>query len=401
MPRARFNPPERVEHLSILDEYGHVDAALDPRLPASELMRLYRHLILARRWDERMVLLNRQGRIGNYPPFRGQEAASIGPAYVLDPRDWLIPSFRELSALVWHGWPMEKLILGWWGGHEYGASPPEGVNALPLCGPVAGQCLHAAGLAWGCKLRGDGSVVVCFVGDGGTSEGDFYESLNIAGVFRLPLIMVVQNNQWAISMPRSRQTASATLAQKALAFGFDGLQTDGNDILSMVVATREAVDAARAGTGPTLIEALTYRMGPHSTSDDPRKYRDEAEVKMWQRRDPILRFEMYLSDRGLLNDDVKSRVTAEADERIAEAIARADAYQANPLEPFDHCFATRSADLERQRAELEAFLAATGRLPAAPPPPPAPSTPRQVDLSVIHARTFPPRPKQVPVAASR
>ena len=202
-------------------------------------------------------------------------------------------------------------------------------------------------------------------------------------------------------MPRSRQTASATLAQQALAFGFDGLQTDANDILSMVVATREAVDAARAGTGPTLIEALTYRMGPHSTSDDPRKYRDEAEVKMWQRRDPILRFEMYLSDRGLLNDDVKSRVTAEADERIAEAIARADAYQANPLEPFDHCFATRSADLERQRAELEAFLAATGRLPAAPPPPPAPSTPRQVDLSVIHARTFPPRPKQVPVAASR
>lgn len=381
MPRARITLPEQVEYLSILDEHARLDAALDPRLSPHELQTLYRAMVLSRRFDERMIMLSRQGRIGNYPPFRGQEAASLGPAFAMQPEDWLAPSFRELPALLYRGWPMYRLMLGWWGGHEHGAQPPVGVNILPLCGPVAGQCLHAAGIAWGCKLKGRG-VVVCFIGDGGTSEGDFHEAMNVAGAFRLPLVMVVQNNRWAISTPLARQTASATLVQKAVAYGFGGIQADGNDLLAMVSASREALDHARAGRGPMLIEALTYRLGPHSTSDNPKKYRNQEEVDLWEKREPLLRFRAFLESKGVVADATHALIQAEVDAEINEAVEAAERYQADPCEPFDHCFADRPDHLERQLAEFRRYLAAMGTPTVEPETRPAPAPVRREALEV-------------------
>lgn len=354
VPRSRITPLPSLERLAILHESGVIDDALDPHFSHDELRDLFRALLLGRIWDERMITLSRQGRIATYPPTRGQEAASIGPAFAMDPGDWLVPSFREMPALLMRGWPMKKLILGWWGGHEYGASPPDNVNILPICGPVATQLLHAAGVAWGLKLSGSNDAVVAFVGDGGTSEGDFHETMNIAGVFRLPLVTVVQNNQWAISLRRDMQTASETIAQKALAYGFGGVQVDGNDALAMVVATREALQRARNGGGPTLIEAVTYRLGEHSTSDNSMKYRAREEIDAWAARDPLLRMAAFLRERGIMTDAMHAQWEAEIHEKITAAVADAESYEPNPAEPFEHCFATMPPDLIAQRS---AFLA--------------------------------------------
>lgn len=364
MPRQRIPIPDHVEHLSIVDLDGRADPELEPRIDDAELMRYYRALLRSRRLDERMILLSRQGRIGNYPPFRGQEAASLGPALAMSDDDWLVPAFRELPALLQRGWPMDKLILGWWGGHEYGASPPKGVRALPLASPVASQCPHAAGLAMGCKLRKTRDVVVCFLGDGGTSEGDFHEAMNFAGVYRLPLVMVVHNNQWAISTPFSRQTASPTIAQKAIAYGVAGLMVDGNDLLAMVVAAREAIDRARCDGGATLIEALTYRVGPHSTSDDPKRYRVQADVDAWLPRDPLIRFRRYLEARGLIDDALDAMIDEEIAGEIAKAVQRALAFEPDPAEPFFHCLGEVTPDLWRQFSEFQRHL----RAPGAPAP---------------------------------
>lgn len=314
-----------------------------------------------------MIVLSRQGRIGVYPPTTGQEAASIGPAHAMRSDDWLVPSFREMPAMLYRGWPMEKLILGWWGGHEHGAVPPEGLNFLPLCGPVATQCQYAAGIAMGEKLRQSGRVVVCFVGDGGTSEGDFHESMNIAAVFRLPLVMIVQNNQWAISMPRARQTASRTIAQKAIAYGMDGLVVDGNDILAMVTASREAIEKARTNNEPTLIEALTYRLGQHSTADHAEKYRCNSEVEPWLDRDPLPRFEKYLRSCSLLDDAKAAALESGVNEEILAGIAAAERYKPDITAPFQHCFAELPASLRSQLAEFKAYLAeAQGPQPEEP-----------------------------------
>ncbi len=315
-----------------------------------------------------MEILVRQGKIGVYPPFRGQEAASLGPAYVMNSCDWLVPSFREMPAMLYLGWPMVRLFLGWWGGHEIGAQPPVGINILPLCGPVATQCPSAAGIAMGLQLRGDPGVVICFVGDGGTSEGDFHETMNVAGVFRLPLIMIVQNNQWAISTPRSRQTASQTFAQKALAYGFDGLQIDGNDILAMISGTREAVTKARNGGGATLIEAVTYRLGPHSTADNPRKYRTAEEEQEWELRDPLTRFTRYLDARGILNADVLGRMETEIHDEIVAAATEAEEYQSDVRDPFRYCFSEMPDHLLAQGREFDAYLASIDHPQAARPP---------------------------------
>ena len=368
MPRSLIQLREPLEFLSILDEAGAADPALDPNLHPHDLQNIYRWMLRGRRFDDRMVLLSRQGRIGNYPPNSGQEAASLGPAVAINRDDWIAPSFRELPALMHHGWPMHRLILGWWGGHEIGAQPPEGVYALPLCGPVAGQCLHAAGIAWGLKQNGSDRLAVCFIGDGGTSEGDFHEALNVAGVFRLPLVMIIQNNHWALSMPRSRQTASETLAQKAIAYGIPGMQVDGNDILAMIVATREAAKRARSGGGATLIEALTYRIGPHSTSDEPRRYRDSAEVEEWKSREPLLRFRKYLESRRILTEASHQLIETQIAEEIAAEVAIAEAYRPDPAEPFAHCFADVPAHLQSQLDEFHRGSRPIEQVPAAREP---------------------------------
>ena len=350
-PRTTF----QVEYLSILDSDGNLDTALEPKLADTDLRSLYRAMLLARRLDERMVRLQRQGRIGTFAPTKGQEAAQMGSVFTLRPTDWMVPSFRETAAMIWRGWPIEKLLL-FFAGYLEGGQPAPEQRDLPITIPVATQLPHAVGLAYAAQYRGDDVVVMAYFGDGATSEGDFHEALNFAGVWHVPVVFVCQNNQWAISVPLKKQTHSRTIAQKALAYGCPGIQVDGNDVLAVYAAAREAVERARAGDGPTLIECVTYRLGVHTTADDPTKYRSEAEVAMWEQKDPLTRFRAYLEKRNLLEDGLEQRV----DDEIAEAIRGFEATPpADPLTMFDHVYGELPQDLEAQRDALAASDPAT------------------------------------------
>src|SRR5919197_1205836 len=276
MPRTPLEPRFTVEYLSILYAEGNLDSAVDPGLPAAELKRLYRAMLLARRLDERMVRLQRQGRIGTFAPIKGQEASQLASVAVLRPTDWMVPSFRETASMLWRGWPIEKLLM-FFAGYLEGGQPAPDQRDLPITIPVATQLPHAVGLAYAAQYRGDDVVVMVYFGDGATSEGDFHEACNFAGVWHVPMVFVCQNNQWAISVPLKKQTHSQTIAQKALAYGFPGLRVDGNDVLAVYAAAKEAVDRAREGGGPTLIECVTYRLGVDTTPDDPTKYRPAEE----------------------------------------------------------------------------------------------------------------------------
>ena len=350
MPRIALEPRFQVEYLSILDSDGNLDTALEPKLADTELKSLYRSMLLARRLDERMVRLQRQGRIGTFAPIKGQEASQMGSAFTLRPSDWMVPSFRETGAMIWRGWPIEKLLL-FFAGHLEGGQPAPNQHDLPITIPVATQLPHAVGLAYAAQYRGDDAVVMVYFGDGATSEGDFHEALNFAGVWHVPVVFVCQNNQWAISVPLKKQTHSRTIAQKALAYGLPGIQVDGNDVLAVYAAAREAVDRARAGDGPTLIECVTYRLGMHTTADDPTKYRSDAEVAMWEQKDPLTRFKAYLEKRNLLEEGLEPQV----EEEIAAAIRRFEATPPpDPLTLFDHVYAELPPHLAAQRDELAA-----------------------------------------------
>jgi pyruvate dehydrogenase E1 component alpha subunit len=356
MPRTVLEPTIAIEHLSILDADGAVDAALEPEIAPDELRRIHRAMLLGRRLDERMVRLQRQGRIGTFAPIKGQEAAQIGSAATLRPTDWMVPSFRETAAMVWRGWPIEKMLL-FFAGYLEGGQPAPEQRDLPITIPVGTQLPHAVGLAYAAQYRGDDVAVMAYFGDGATSEGDFHEAMNFAGVWHVPVVFICQNNQWAISVPLKKQTHSRTLAQKALAYGFPGLQVDGNDVLAVYAASREAVERARRGDGPTLIECVTYRLGVHTTADDPSKYRSDEEVKAWERKDPLARFRTYLEKRNLLAESVEQEIDAE----ITEAVRRFEAAPApDPLTMFDHVYQERPPDLDAQREELRARLADGG-----------------------------------------
>ncbi len=353
MPRKRITIKPTVEYLSILSESGDLDGALDPKLDADRCLYLHRLMVLTRRLDERCINLQRQGRIGTYGPSRGEEAAHCASAIVLEPEDWLVPAFRQPGALIHRGWPEEHAML-FWGGYEEGCRTPDGVNDLPLNVPIASQVPHAMGIAWGMHLRNDPHGVIVYLGDGATSEGDFHEAMNFAGVYKLPLVVFVQNNHWAISLPLSAQTASETIAQKALAYGFNGIQVDGNDALAVYVATKEAFERARSGGGPTLIEAVTYRMGVHTTADDPTKYRSDDEVKVWEKRDPIVRFEKYLRGRKLLDDKLVKEIEDDVQEKVKAAVERYEGYRdrIDPLDCFKYMYDELPAELVAQREEF-------------------------------------------------
>jgi len=373
MPRTVLEPRFHLEHLSILDSEGHLDTALEPKLSPEELKSLYRAMVLGRRLDERMVRLQRQGRIGTFAPIKGQEASQMGSAFALRPTDWMVPSFREAAAMVWRGWPIEKLLL-FFAGYVEGGQPAPDQRDLPITIPVATQLPHAVGLAYAAQYRGDDVVVMVFFGDGATSEGDFHEALNFAGVWQVPVVFVCQNNQWAISVPLKKQTHSKTIAQKALAYGVPGIQVDGNDILAVYAAAREAVDRARGGDGPTLIECVTYRLGMHTTADDPTKYRSEEEVKMWEQKDPLTRFTAYLRERNLLEEGLEQKV----DDEISEAVRRFEATPpADPRTVFDHVYAEMPPHLRAQREELARRLEEAG---APPPPEPTAAPPRATPM---------------------
>src|SRR5712692_6736709 len=369
MPRITLEPRFQVEYLSILDSDGNLDTALEPKLAGEDLRALYRAMVLGRRLDERMVRLQRQGRIGTFAPIKGQEASQMGSAFTLRRVDWMVPSFRETAAMIWRGWPIEKLLL-FFAGQLEGGQPALDQHDLPITIPVATQLPHAVGLAYAAQYRGDDVVVMAYFGDGATSEGDFHEALNFAGVWHVPVVFVCQNNQWAISVPLKKQTHSRTIAQKALAYGLPGIQVDGNDVLAVYAAAREAVDRARAGDGPTLIECVTYRLGVHTTADDPTKYRSDEEVAMWEKKDPLTRFRAYLEKRNLLETNLEQRI----DEEIAEAVRRFEATPPpDPLTVFDHVYAEMPAHLRAQRDEMATRL--RGDDGPTSPDEPAPSPP--------------------------
>ena len=371
MPRIALEPRFQVEYLSILDSDGNLDTALEPKLADTDLRSLYRSMLLGRRLDERMVRLQRQGRIGTFAPTKGQEAAQVGSIYTLRPTDWMVPSFRETAAMVWRGWPIEKLLL-FFSGHLEGGQPAPDQHDLPITIPVATQLPHAVGLAYAAQYRGDDVVVMAYFGDGATSEGDFHEAMNFAGVWHVPVVFVCQNNQWAISVPLKKQTHSRTIAQKALAYGLPGIQVDGNDVLAVYAATREAVERARAGDGPTLIECVTYRLGVHTTADDPTKYRSDLEVAMWEQKDPLTRFRAYLEKRNLLEEGLEQRV----DDEIAEAVRRFEATPpADPVVMFDHAYAELPPDVQAQRDAMAASEPATPAHPDASPEATPPTQP--------------------------
>jgi pyruvate dehydrogenase E1 component alpha subunit len=338
-----------VRRLSVLNEKGEADQALMPQFSDAELWRIYESMVLARTFDERAVALQREGRLGTYPPMIGQEAAQVGSAFAFSSEDWIFPSFRELGVHLTLGYPIPQLFQ-YWTGDERAQKAPEEFNIFPFCVAVGSQISHAVGAALAARYRRDPAAVIVYFGDGATSKGDFHEAMNMAGVFRLPIVFICQNNQWAISVPLKNQTASASLAQKAIAYGFEGVQVDGNDVFAVYRATRKALDQAKSGAGPTFIECLTYRMADHTTADDAGRYRSPEEVALWRSRDPILRLERFLASRGLWSAERGSEVKARATGIIDAAVQEMEAIAPpSATDLFDDTLATLTPRQAEQR----------------------------------------------------
>jgi pyruvate dehydrogenase E1 component alpha subunit len=362
MPRKKITISEKVEYLSILNEKGQLDQKLEPDIGEDVLLKLHRTMLLARKFDERMLNLQRQGRIGTFAPIKGQEAAQLGTIALLRPSDWMVPAFRETAAELWRGRSLESIII-YNNGYNEGIDIPAVRNDMPISVPVGSQIIHAVGLGWAAKYRKKDDVAMTFFGDGATSQGDFHEGLNFAAVFQAPVIFVCQNNHWAISVPLSKQTRSKTLAQKALAYGLPGIQVDGNDILAVYAAAQEAVQRARTGGGPTLIECVTYRLTMHTTADDPTRYRSDEEVEKWSKRDPLPRFQKYLLDKGRLSEEKLIEVESEIMEEIQAAVDGAEKKMealGDPIDMFDHAYAEMPPYLKEQKADLVRTLSEGG-----------------------------------------
>ncbi|MGH8957164.1 MAG: pyruvate dehydrogenase (acetyl-transferring) E1 component subunit alpha [Acidimicrobiia bacterium] len=320
-------------------------------LEVEMVRRLYRAMVFARTYDRKGTALQKQGRLATYAPFEGQEAAQVGSAAALHPDDWMAATYRDGAAMWMQGYPLELLFAGRTG-DERGGSPPEHVPVLPPSITVGGHMVHAVGLAWAAKLKGESRIAITYFGDGATSEGDFHEAMNFAAVFSLPCVFFCQNNGWAISLPREEQTRSETIAQKAIAYGMPGVQIDGNDLLGVYHATREAVDRARRGGGPTLIEGVTYRLGPHTTSDDPGRYREAGLTDEWRRRDPLERVRLFLSERNEWSEQWQQQIESEAGSEVDLAIERAEGMTPfGPGEIFDAMFESLPPHLMAQRVE--------------------------------------------------
>jgi pyruvate dehydrogenase E1 component alpha subunit len=352
--------PLKGEMVGILAPDGSCNEALRPALDDQQVRRMYRQMLLLRIYDRKAVSLQRQGRFGTYAQMEGQEASLVASTYALQPQDWITTSYRETGAMWLHGVPLKQLSL-YWMGNEFGSHMPEGVRVLPISIPVGSHPLHAVGLAYAGKYRQDDSVAIAYFGDGATSEGDVHEAMNLAGVYSVPCIFFCQNNQYAISVPRHEQTVSSTIAQKALAYGFPGVLVDGNDIFAVCAVTQEAVERARCGQGPTLIEAYTYRMGAHTTADDPTKYRDDAEVEEWRPRDPLLRVQKYLHHCGQWSEDWEQQLIEECTAEVEQAMEEAAAVTPPPPQDmFRYMYADMTPALIEQEAALLASLQRKG-----------------------------------------
>ena len=313
------------ETFQLLNENGEVlNDSLLPELSNKELQTLMERMVYTRTVDQRCISLSRQGRLGFYAPVSGQEASMIGTQFVLEKEDWILPGYRDLPQIMFHGVPLSQLFL-WSRGHYKGGQTPEGVNVTPPQIIIGAQIVQAAGVGLGLKKRKKKNVVITYTGDGGSSQGDFYEGINFAGVFNAQTIFVVQNNQFAISTPFEKQTAAKSIAHKSVAAGIKGVRVDGMDILATYVVTKEARERAINENGPTLIETLTYRYGPHSTSgDDPSLYRNPEVEEEWAKKDPLIRFRLFLERQGLWTEENELKVIEKAKEDVKEAIKQAD-----------------------------------------------------------------------------
>ncbi len=337
----------KVEYLQILDEKGKCDEKLMPKLSKDQIKKLYETMVLVRTFDDKAFSMQRQGRIGTYVQFKGQEASQVGAVFALEDKDWLYPMYRSHAALIARKQPMHK-ILQYWGGDIRGLESPKEVNNMPVCIEVGTHTLHAVGTAWAAKLKKDKAVSMAFMGDGATSKMDFLTGLNFAGVFKVPAILICENNQFAISVPRKMQTASETIAQKAIAFGFEGIQIDGNDIFAVYKAVKDAVDNARKGKGPTLIEASTYRLCDHSTSDDASRYRTKKEFDEMMKKEPIARLEKYMRSKGLLDDAYKEKVAKDAKQKVESEV---EVFEKLTMPEKDSFFNTMFGDMPYQVKE--------------------------------------------------
>ena len=341
-----------VKWINILDEKGNADESLMPPLPDSEIRRMYETLILARTFDKRALSLQREGRLGTYASILGQEASQVGSALALERSDWVFPSFRETGVCIALGYPMHMLFQ-YWLGDERGLRTPDDMNVFPISIPVGTHIPHAVGVAFAARYRGDRIAAVAYFGDGGTSKGDFHEGFNMAGVFKVPAIFICQNNQWAISVPRERQSASKTLAQKAFAYGFEGIQVDGNDILAVYKVTKYALEKAKQGKGPTFLECFTYRISHHTTADDATRYRQEEEVERWKLKDPVLRLQLFMRGKGLWDDRYRQEVEERAKAEVDSAVKTAESTE--PPDPKDIIRYTYARTTPRQERDLKGF----------------------------------------------
>ncbi|SHG24166.1 pyruvate dehydrogenase E1 component alpha subunit [Ornithinibacillus halophilus] len=344
------------EMFQILNEDGEIVNKDDvPDLSDDELKELMRRMVYTRILDQRSIALNRQGRLGFYAPTAGQEASQLGSHFALEKEDFILPGYRDVPQLIWHGLPLYQAFL-FSRGHFHGNQMPEGVNALPPQIIIGAQYVQAAGVGLGLKKRGKKAVAITYTGDGGTSQGDFYEGINFAGAYGANNIFIVQNNGFAISVPREKQTAAKTLAQKAVSAGIEGIQVDGMDVLAVYAATKHARERAINGEGPMLIETITYRYGPHTMAgDDPTRYRSSEMDSEWEKKDPLVRFRKYLESKNLWSEEEENKVIDEAKEEIKKAIKEADNYPKQKVtDLISNMFEELPVNLQEQMEEYKA-----------------------------------------------
>lgn len=345
---------EEVATLSVLSPDGEiVNEDLLPKLTDDQLKEIMYRMVFTRTWDDRAVNLGRQGRLGFYAPVSGQEATMVGSEFALEKEDFICPGYRDMPQIVWHGLPLYQAFL-YSRGHQHGGQIPDGVNVLMPQIIIGAQILHAMGIAMGYKLKKQKQVVITYTGDGGSSEGDFYEGLNFAGVYKLPVIFFVQNNGYAITTPFAKQTAALSIAHKAVAAGIKGVKVDGMDVLAVIKAVQDAAERGRNGEGATLIEAVTYRFRPHSLSDDATKYRTKEEEGQWNEKDPIARLAKYLEKKGLWTDEDTARVKDEAKAKVNEQIKKAEQTEKMTVPGLiDSMFEQTPKHLEEQKADFQ------------------------------------------------
>ncbi|PLS15263.1 pyruvate dehydrogenase (acetyl-transferring) E1 component subunit alpha [Bacillus sp. M6-12] len=351
----------RFDMVRVINDDGSIVKGQSVDLDDEELLDLYRKMLFSRILDEKVFRLQRQGRIGTYPPFRGQEAAQVGSATVLEQSDWMFPYGRDLCATLMFGKEIVTALL-YFAGHYNGGTVKEGVNIFPYGIMIPPQIPQAVGAAWAFRLRNEKNIALTYFGDGATSKGDFHEGLNIASVFKAPVVFFCQNNQWSISVPFSKQTATPTIAQKSIAYGMPGVLVDGNDILAVRKVTQEAIEHARSGKGPTLIEALTYRVQPHTTADDPTRYQDLTIVEEWKTRDPLERYQKFLETRGIWEKFELERELEEINEEISKAVEEFEKTPKTKLEDiFERVYTEMTEDLRKQKDEVINFSNTAGR----------------------------------------